>query len=115
LHCVLRGASRKGQLAFGGVDSPHLTGIDAVDQQFGEGAVSTTDIKPAQAKLRLQPVEEHVACEPAPFTHEAFIGFAVVEPDPAIAHLFFFDLFGLQRIRFTWPAQQRSTSPVSDG
>jgi len=62
-----------------------LNGRAAVDQQFGEGAIAAANIHPAQAGLWCDPVEKHVARQPAPDSIMRRSG-AVVEADLVFSH-----------------------------
>ena len=73
--------AREGKLRLGGIDALDFRRRATLGQQFGEGAVAATDIDPAQAGSRLQPVEEDLAREPAPFAHHPLIAGAIVEAD----------------------------------
>jgi hypothetical protein len=82
------GVSRAGvgELRLGRVDALHLGRRAAVDQQLGERAIAAADIDPAQAGLWRDPVEKHVARQPAPDSHHAFIAGAIVEANLVFGH-----------------------------
>ena len=59
-----------------------LGGRAARDNQLREGAVATSNIDPAQARARSEPIEEDIARGPAPRnSHHSLVGSPVVEAD----------------------------------
>src|SRR5205823_10152398 len=78
--------ARKGKLRLGRIDALHLGGRASFGQQLGEGAAAAADIDPSQALRRGQPVEKDVARQPAPGTHHALVGSAVLEAYLSFSH-----------------------------
>jgi len=52
-----------------------------LDQQFGECAVSATDVDTLQPRGQVQPAEEILADTPAPDPHHALVSGTVVKPN----------------------------------
>ncbi len=69
------------ELRLGRIDPLNLGRRAPPDEQLGERTVAAADIDPAQARRLRQPIEEHLAREPAPRSHVPFVCGAVVEAD----------------------------------
>src|ERR1041385_2926203 len=91
--------------------------IDALDfrrratlgQKLGERAVTATDVDPAQRGSRLQPIEEHLAGDPAPRPHHPLIAGAVVEADLRFSHGECLSFFGMPAPRTPVGAGMRTS------
>ena len=83
---ALRPCPARNELSFGRVDPICLCWGASLDEQFGESAVATANVYPAQARGGRQPIEKLFTCELAPDTHCALIDITIVEMDRLVNH-----------------------------
>jgi hypothetical protein len=64
----------------------YLGRSEAIEYQFRERSVSTTDIDPSQSRTGFQPIKKDIAGEPAPNSHHPFIAGRVIEANLLFCH-----------------------------
>jgi hypothetical protein len=75
-------------LPFGWIHTVHAVRCAALDDQFGEGAITASDINPALTGGRGKPIKKLLARKLAPNAHHAFVSGTVIETDRRVSHAY---------------------------
>jgi hypothetical protein len=74
-----RSRSRISELAFRWIEGDDFAGSAASHKRFGESTVAAAYVEPSEIYWNVEPVQENLAGEPTPTTHQSLVGFSIVK------------------------------------